>query len=60
MTGVPKNQKVWTSYINKGKVTHVITSTLARDKYFLYEVNKEDKFIKIATSSQPIFKNFND
>lgn len=58
--GIPKSQKIWTSYINKGEITHIITSSVARDKYFLYEANSDGSFIKIATSTQPIFKNFND
>lgn len=56
MIGIPKTQKIWVSYINEGKITHVVTSTASRDKYFLYEINQEGKFIKSATARQPIFK----
>lgn len=56
---IPKNQISWVKYLNNGKVTHVVTSTLARDKYFLYSVNENGVLKKIKTSTRPLFKEFN-
>lgn len=36
---IPKSETLWVQYMNKGNVTHFITSNTYRDKYFLYEVN---------------------
>lgn len=57
---IPKNQVGWVRYVEGGKVTHIITSNIIRDKYFLYKVDESGSLIKIATSSVPIFKGFND
>ena len=57
---IPKNQISWTRYVKNNKTTHIITSTIMRDKYFLNEMKEDGSLIKIATSSQPIFKGFND
>lgn len=56
----PKNQTSWTVYKKDHKITHVVTSTLMRDKYFLYEVESNGSLKKLASSHIPIFKGFND
>ena len=56
---IPKTQKSWVKYVKDEKVTHIITSTIVRDKYFLYKVNEDGRLEKLASSKTPIFKEIN-
>ena len=56
---IPKNQQSWVRYIKNERVTHLITSTMIRDKYFLYKVNEDGRLEKLASSKTPIFKEIN-
>ena len=38
MIEAPKNEIIWVRLATEGAVTHVITSTVLRDTYFLYKV----------------------
>lgn len=38
MIEAPKNEIIWVNLVSDGVVTHVITSTVIRDMYFLYKV----------------------
>lgn len=53
----PKNQKIWVTYYDKANnPTYLITSDIARTKYFLYSVDKNGEIHKAETSIQPVFK----
>jgi len=41
MKGIKSNEKVWLQYSVNGKLTHIITSNIMRDTYFLYEIIDE-------------------
>ena len=47
---IAKNEILWLQFIREGEVVGLITSTPARDKYFLYEV-KENKPVKTKHKS---------
>ena len=55
---IPKNQKLWVEYIENGKTKYLVTSTVMREKYFLYEVDKGGTLKKIASSKTPLFEGF--
>lgn len=38
MFNLPKNETLWVQYMSKGQVTHIVTSSKFRDKYYLYEI----------------------
>ena len=38
MKGVKANETLWLQYLVNGKPTHVITSNVMRDTYYLYEI----------------------
>ena len=56
---IPKGQKSWTRYVENGEIKYIVTSTIARDKYFLNEINEDGSLNRVATSKHPVFKGFN-
>ena len=50
MIKAPDGETIWVTYMNDGKITHVITSTKLRDYYYLYKVNG-DKLTKTKHQS---------
>lgn len=52
----PKNQKIWVTYYDKANnPIYLITSDLARTKYFLYSIDENGELNKVEASTQPIF-----
>ena len=35
---IPKSETIWLQHCQDGKATHIITSTVLRDYYYLYEM----------------------
>lgn len=51
---VPKNEKVWVSYLSKGSVKYIIVSKiLDRSTYYLYEI-KNGKLSKVSKNANPL------
>ncbi len=38
MKGIKSNEILWLQYSVNGKLTHIITSNVMRDTYYLYEI----------------------
>lgn len=51
---IPPSEKIWVICKNNGKITHIITSKLTREQYFLYTVNDDMTIKKIAKGKSPI------
>lgn len=51
MIQAPKNEILWLQLAKNGKTTHVITSTIIRDTYYLYKVSDNNKLIKTKHKS---------
>ena len=50
----PKDEKVWVSYFDVDHKLHfIITSKVARDFYFLYEL-RNGKFVKVSKNKNPV------
>lgn len=50
MIETPKNEKIWVQYVKSEVVTHVITSDIRREMYYLYKV-KDNKLYKTRYKS---------
>ncbi len=57
---IPKAQKLWVTYIKEETPIFVITSDTARNNYYLYSVNQNNKLEKVETRKQPVFKTLED
>ena len=51
MIQAPKNEILWLQLANNGKTTHVITSTIIRDTYYLYKVSEDGKLTRTGHKS---------
>jgi hypothetical protein len=49
----PAKEKVWVQYSDeKGNLKFIMTSTLIRDQYMLYELSN-DKFVRLGKATSP-------
>lgn len=50
--GIPTAELLWCQYYNNGNLTHIVTSGITREQYFLYEI-KEGAGKKIGKNRNP-------
>lgn len=50
--GIPTAELLWCQYYNNDNLTHIVTSGITREQYFLYEI-KEGAGKKIGKNKNP-------
>ena len=52
---IPKNELLWvTHYDSRGSPRFFITSSADRERYYIYEVNKEGGVVRLGSNQSPL------